>query len=104
MAVNPNRFSVATFAGKLHHHGCTRCGHKYGDACKTPEVNAWCNSCHCGRVIVYQQWLFPVACCVTDCTQASKDDRRLYKLAGPTSWWICRSCYRQFPFLPKEIP
>lgn len=102
MALTRKVFSTLKWGGKLHYHGCTNCHLRYHDACHTPELDGLCPSCTTGRISAYQQAIEPRACCYVDTRLANRDDRDVYKLAGPGPWWLCRTCARQFTRQPKE--
>lgn len=88
-------FSVASFAGKAHHHGCVHCHCRYTCACYTPQHDDVCTDCRQQRSTFIQMGLYPKACCVTR-RLATPDDRKRYLLAGPGPWWLCTTCLRQF--------
>jgi hypothetical protein len=94
---------VGKWAGKQHHHACTRCRRRYHDACETPAVDGVCNSCRTGRLSTWVAATEPRPCCLTDAMPADRYDRDKYLLAGPGPWWVCRTCARQFPTQPKEV-
>lgn len=95
-------YPTAKWVGKHHYHGCTTCGLRYDDTCRTPEADGTCLSCRRGELSVYQYAYMPRPCCFTNSQVASKDDRTLYKLAGPGPWWKCKTCARQFTRQPQE--
>lgn len=88
--------------GKLHYHACLRCKLRYDDACHTQDIDDVCTSCRRGAESKYQEALKPRECCTEHCTRAYKEDHETYRLRGQGPWWICRKCYRQFGWNPKE--
>lgn len=97
--------SKSEFAGKQHHHGCERCNRRYVCACLTPDTNDVCNSCRAGRVTAAARAWEPQDCCLqaAPLTSLGKDEKRALKLVGPTPWFKCPTCARQFPCQPEEV-
>lgn len=88
-------FSVYTFKGKRHYHGCIHCKNRYCCSCYSPELDDVCTDCRQDRSTFIQMGERPRECCVNR-RLATKDDRSTYLLAGPGPWWMCRVCSRQF--------
>lgn len=89
-----------------HCHRCQECERRYSDYCADPWMNARCRDCAgqmYGRSIVDGN-AEPAECCrrpgaLRPCTTAQ---RQAYRLAGETSWWICRTCCRTHPYQPSS--
>ena len=90
----------ASSTKKLHYHACAHCGWRYPDGCDRPDVNDVCSSCRSGRTSLHHLGLAPRECCRTDSRIANKDDLKMYLLRGSGTWWLCRTCARQFGFNP----
>lgn len=90
--------------GSQHFHGCLQCHRRYPDACDTPERDSRCSSCRSGRPSIHQLGIAARDCCRSNSRLANKDDLKTYRLVGAASWWLCRTCGRQFPINPTEYP
>lgn len=95
MPTGKSAFNAARWAGKRHHHGCTRCSCRYKCTCDTPEVDAICHDCFHGRTTFICDGMLPRPCCAVR-RPATRDDREQYLLAGPGPWFFCTTCFRQF--------
>ena len=99
------KINKMTFSRAWHVHSCARCKARYTDRmkCTEPMVNGLCEDCTGAGRPSWDRDADPIACCMYESEQASRQDRERFELAGSTDWWICRQCQRQSPVHPATL-
>lgn len=99
----PPKPAEVNLSGSPHAHRCVRCGLRYEDSCDDSPTDGECTPCRGERPRPpWYRGRDPVACCLERSRLATRDDIRLYRLAGQAEWWICQACKRTHPYNPKE--
>lgn len=87
-----------------HYHGCIRCHHRYEDCCTSKDVNDICVWCRGGiGFTILRDNAAPKDCCRQRSRLPTKDERKVYRLAGDGLWFICDECKRTHPIDDPKI-
>lgn len=88
-----------------HAHGCKRCRTYYEDACENRSENDLCFECRTGKTgwTILIEGRSPKDCCLYESKKASKDQMKVYRLAGNLPWWICGHCARVQVYEPGSL-